>query len=87
MSKPVNNTQYVIPIGNAWMVKAANRAKFSLIAVRKSEAITFARAIAKNIKPDLVIYGKKGQILTKISYKSMAKTKRARSTRRDRAKI
>ena len=34
MSKPVDNTQHVLPIGNAWMVKAANRAKFSLIAVR-----------------------------------------------------
>lgn len=81
MSKPVDNTQHVLPIGNAWMVKAANRAKFSLIAVRKGEAIAFARAIAKNTKSDLIIYGKKCQILKTISYKSLAKTKRARSTR------
>lgn len=86
MSKPVDNTQHVLPLGNAWMVKSANRAKFSLLAVRKGEAIAFARAIAKNTKSNLIIYGKKCQILKTISYKSLAKTQRARPVRWDRAK-
>jgi hypothetical protein len=73
MRKPAKNIQYVIPIGNAWMVKSANRAKFSLIANNKKDAVAFAKEIAKNLKSDLIIYGKKGEIQTTISYKTTAR--------------
>lgn len=73
MKKPTRNIQYVIPIGDGWMVKSADRVKFSLIARDKKDAIAFAKEIAKNTKSDLVIYGKKMQILTTIRFKSSAK--------------
>jgi hypothetical protein len=73
MSKSVKNIQYVIPIWNAWMVESANRAKFSLIADNKRDAVAFAKELARNNKSDLIIYGKKGQILSTISFRSMAK--------------
>jgi len=67
------NTQYVIPVGNAWMVKSANRAKFSLITDNKKDAVAFAKEIAKSTHSDLIIYGKNGQILTTSNYKAVAK--------------
>jgi hypothetical protein len=67
------NIQYVIPVGNAWMVKSADSAKFTLITDNKREAVAVAKEIAKNSHSDLVIYGKNGQILTSNSYKAVAK--------------
>ncbi len=71
--KTSKNVQYVIPVGNAWMVKSANSTKFILISDNKKEAVAFAKEIAKNTHSELIIYGKNGQILTSSSYKAVAK--------------
>jgi len=73
VKKTAKNIQYVIPVGNAWMVKSAKSAKFTLITDNKRDAVAFAKEIAKNTHSDLIIYGKNGQILTSSTYKAAAK--------------
>lgn len=65
--------QYVFPYAKAWIVKASNRKKPSHISVNKSEAVRFAKTKAKTTRSAVVIYGKKGQILSRISYRTLAK--------------
>jgi pyruvate/2-oxoglutarate/acetoin dehydrogenase E1 component len=71
--KIVKKTQYVIPIGNAWMVKSEGSAKFTIITDNKREAVSFAKEIAKRYESDLIIYDKKGGIAESISYKKKGK--------------
>jgi hypothetical protein len=61
--------QYVIPLGNGWAIKGEGNKKFTLITETQKEAITVARAIARQQQSDLVIYGKDGKIRERDSYK------------------
>ena len=47
--KTAKNVQYGVPVGNAWMVKSANSAKFSLITDNKRDAVAFAKEIASKL--------------------------------------
>jgi len=62
------NNQHVMPLGNGWAVKGEGNKNFTVITETQRDAITVARAIAKNNKSKLVIYGKDGKIREKDSY-------------------
>jgi len=62
------NNQHVMPLGNGWAVKGEGNKNFTVITETQRDAITVARAIAKNNKSELVIYGKDGKIREKDSY-------------------
>ncbi len=61
-------TQYVIPLGRGWAVKSGETAKFAIITDKKSDAVSYAKAIAKRTGGKLVIYGKDGKIISHNSY-------------------
>lgn len=60
--------QYVLPLGNGWAVKTNIASKFTVITDSKREAISIARAIARNKKTDLVVHGRDGNIEIQESY-------------------
>jgi hypothetical protein len=60
--------QYVIPIGNGWMVKGSQSKKFTVITDTKREAVSIARNMAKNQGILLIVYNKDGKIHEKVSY-------------------
>ena len=61
-------TQYVLPLGNGWIVKNSRAAKFIFISDSKKEAITLARGLAQTKHTELVVHGKNGNIEIKESY-------------------
>jgi hypothetical protein len=60
--------QYVLPVGNGWVVKSSYRAKWSLITVSKREAITIARNLAKETHTELIVFAKDGRITIQANY-------------------
>ena len=50
--------QLDVPFGNGWAVVVEGRKLFTMLTTRKSQAISYARNIAKEQKTDLIIYGK-----------------------------
>lgn len=70
--KIANKTQYVIPFGNAWVVKGEDNRKFTIITDKKREAVLFATEIAKRNEADMIVYGKKGEITASKSFRPRA---------------
>jgi len=60
--------QYVLPIGNGWVVKLSSAKKFTLISNSGTEAIDIARSIAKHKQIRLMVYGKNGRVLKDEKY-------------------
>lgn len=60
--------QYVIPIGNGWLVKNSRRKKFTIISDSKREAVMIARGLAKRQGTELIVYAKDGSIQEQVSY-------------------
>ena len=60
--------QHVVPFGNGWAVKGVGNSKYTAITERKSEAKSIAMNIAKNNKSEMIIHGKDGKILNRVSY-------------------
>jgi len=60
--------QYVLPIGNGWVVKANNTSRFTVVTDSKREAIVIARNRAKTKHSELIVHGKKGNIELRESY-------------------
>jgi hypothetical protein len=60
--------QYVLPLGNGWVVKDSSASKFTVITDNRQEAVSIARAIAKRKKMRLIIYNKNGTIREMTSY-------------------
>jgi hypothetical protein len=67
-SAAARNTQYVIPLGNGWVVKNSLSAKFTVILDTKREAIKIARDIAKRQGSELIVHGKDGNVMQRISF-------------------
>jgi hypothetical protein len=68
LKKTAKKIYYVIPFGNAWVVKNADKTKFTLITESKREAVSFATQLAKDSEADLIVYGKKGEITASKSF-------------------
>ena len=60
--------QYVLPVGNGWVVKTNTASKFLIITDSKKEAITYARNLARTKKSKLIVHGKDGKIEIQESY-------------------
>jgi hypothetical protein len=60
--------QYVLPLGNGWVVKTNTSSVFFAITDSKREAINIARNLAKTKHSDLVVHEKNGTISIKESY-------------------
>jgi hypothetical protein len=60
--------QYVLPIGNGWVVKNSAAAKFLIITDNKREAVSIARKVAKLRHIELIVYNKNGTIQEKVNY-------------------
>ncbi len=64
--------QYVLPLGNGWVVKTNKAAKFFLITDSKKEAVDVARKLAMTKKSELIVHGKDGKIQVRESYVAKA---------------
>ena len=60
--------EYVLPLGNGWLVKNSLAKKFTVITDNKREAITIARSIAKTKHCELIVHGRDGSIEKQESY-------------------
>jgi uncharacterized protein YdaT len=60
--------QHVVPLGGGWAVKSEKTSRASVITTTQSQAIDYARKIAKANGTELVIHGRNGQIREKNSY-------------------
>lgn len=63
-----NVIQYVLPLGNGWVVKSSNMAKFTVITDSKKEAIEIARNMARNKHSELIVHGRDGNVELRESY-------------------
>jgi uncharacterized protein YdaT len=68
MTGSIKDIQYVIPLGNGWIVKNSHSAKFIVITDSKKEAVMIATSIAKNKGTELIVHAKDGSIQKRISY-------------------
>lgn len=65
----MKKNQHVTPSsGGGWQVKGAGNSKATKITKTQSEAISFAKAIAKNQQSELIIHNQRGQIREKNSF-------------------
>ncbi len=60
--------QHVVPHPNGWAVKGAGNSRATTVHDTKTEAVSAARAIARNLHSELVIHNKNGQIASKDSH-------------------
>ncbi len=62
------NNQHVVPLGNGWAVKAAGATRVTVITRKQSDAISYARNIAKGSNSDLIVHGRNGKIRERNNY-------------------
>ena len=67
-SRMVKEVQYVLPLGNGWVVKGSKTNRFTTITDSKAEAIAIARLMAQNKHVELVVHGKDGAIELRENY-------------------
>lgn len=60
--------QYVLPLGNGWVIKASKSNTFTAITDSKTEAISIARTIARTKRTELVVHGKNGAVQMRETY-------------------
>lgn len=60
--------QHVVPLGNGWAVLAEGAKRATVIATKQSDAIIYARNIAKSSRMELIIHGRNGKIRERNSY-------------------
>lgn len=72
--------QYVLPLGNGWVVKNSLASKFTLITDTKREAITVARSIGKPKDAKLMVYWRNGLLEIAESYLQKAKNPKRKTS-------
>lgn len=60
--------EYVLPLGNGWVVKNNLASKFTVITDSKKEAMSIARKIAIDKRRELIVQGKNGHELLRENY-------------------
>jgi hypothetical protein len=60
--------QHVVPLGNGWAVKSEGAVRATVITAKQSDAITYARDIARNNSSELIVHGRDGKIRERNSY-------------------
>ena len=68
MKKAASNNQHVLPHSDGWAVKKAGASRDTKVFAKQSEAISFAKDIAKNKKSELFIHSKDGRIRERNTY-------------------
>ena len=63
------SNQHVVPYNDKWAVKKEGSEKVTRIYDNQSDAIEYAKELAKNQKSELIIHGKDGEIREKNTYK------------------
>lgn len=56
------DVQYVLPLGNGWIVKRSKRKVFTVITETKKEAIQIARSLAQTKHIPLIVHGRDGKV-------------------------
>jgi hypothetical protein len=51
-------------VGNGWMIQMSKAKKMLLFTDSKRDAMSVARSLAKRKKTDIVVYPKKGEVVT-----------------------
>lgn len=64
----IENVQYVLPLGNGWVVKGSKAATFTAITDSKTEAISIARTLARTKHTQMIVHGRNGIIEMKENY-------------------
>lgn len=67
-SSATDDIQYVLPLGNGWVIKASKSSTFTAITDSKAEAISIARTIARTKRTKLVVHGKNGAVQMRENY-------------------
>lgn|GEM_PF-1731669 len=67
-TKASGSIEYVLPLGNIWVVKNNSAKQFTVITDSKKEAIEIARELARNRNNELIVHGKSGKIEIHESY-------------------
>jgi NAD(P)H-flavin reductase len=63
-----DDIQYVLPLGNGWIIKDSKSATFIAITDSKTEAISIARNIAMTKHTQLIVHGKNGAVEIRENY-------------------
>jgi len=63
-----NNNQHVVPLGRGWAVKAEGAKRITVITTKQSEAISYAKNIAKSKKSELIVHRRNGRIRERSNY-------------------
>jgi pterin-4a-carbinolamine dehydratase len=65
---PQNNNQHVLPRTDGWAVKKAGAVKDTRVFSNQSQAVDFAKQVAKNKGSELFIHSRDGRIRERNSY-------------------
>ena len=66
--KVTGNIEYVLPLGNGWVVKSSAAKTFAAITDSKSEAIDIGRTLAQTKNSQLIVHRKNGTVEVRESY-------------------
>ena len=64
----VRKKQHVVPFGNGWAVVPEGRKTVTVITTRQSQAISFAKDVARQQKTGVVVHGRNGMVRERHSY-------------------
>jgi hypothetical protein len=68
MKKASSNNQHVLPRSDGWAVKKAGASRDTRIFEKQSQAIEYAKDVAKNNKSELFIHSRDGRIRERNTY-------------------
>jgi hypothetical protein len=63
-----DDIQFVLPLGNGWVVKASKAHTFTAITDSKTEAISIARSLARTKHMKMIVHGRNGAIEIRENY-------------------
>lgn len=66
--KHLGNNQHVLPRSDGWAVKTAGASRDTKVFNKQSQAINFAKGIAKNKESELFIHSRDGRIRERNTY-------------------
>ncbi len=66
--KGISSNQHVIPHSNGWAVKRAGASRDTKVFQSQSEAIDFAKGVAKRHQSELFIHSREGRIRERNTY-------------------
>ena len=68
MKKARNSNQHVLPRSDGWAVKKAGASKDTRVFSKQSDAIGYARSVARNNSAEMFIHSRDGRIRERNTY-------------------